>query len=299
MMVKDNILMAIAAGNSGPSNGTIGSPGNARYVMTVTGVNHGGKFSFFPSRGPVKAGSGAGWNKPDISTVAGDVHFSQHRKAFWKRILHPLTPSGRLGLFPMSVQGDAGGEPQDPGCVYGPGVISARSSDDGEADCALKGNPNYRFMSGTSMATPMAAGVAADVVGYLRERGRAYQASEVKALMMETASDLGQGPEVQGAGLVNGEKLAKALEERVAKGLPVGNVASMVSQRGTSRWAEFNMKANGRFVRTSLGLMDNQTGHLVNSDADFEAVMAETQKSYKRLPWYSRAVRRIKYWFQG
>jgi subtilisin family serine protease len=297
MMLKDNILMAIAAGNSGPSKETIGTPGSARYVMTVTGVNHDGHYSFFPSRGPVSAGGGKGWNKPDISTVAGDVSMNQQRRAFWSRLMHPFSSSDKLGLFPTHVE--PGAEPQDPGCFYGPGVISARSHEDSDTGCEVKGNPNYRFMSGTSMATPMAAGIAADAIGYLKDHDRSYQASEVKALMMETSDDLHQAPEVQGAGLVNGEKLAKALQNRVEHGLPVGNVAYMIGQRGASKWDEFNMKQDDRYKRTSLGLLDSKTGHLVNTDTDYDQALKQTNDHYKGMSIWSRAVRRVKYWFNG
>ncbi len=286
MMVKDNILMAIAAGNSGPNKGTVAAPGNARYVLTVTGVNKDKKFSFFPSRGPVTTSEGETFNKPDIATVAGDVSSAARRKAFWSRVIHPF------GLD------EPPANPSDPGCFYGPGVISARSSDDKDTGCALAGNPSYRFMTGTSMATPMAAGIAADAIGYMKEKGHVYKASEVKALMMETATDLHQPAEVQGSGLIDGEKLSRTLAERVQKGLPAGNIAYMLTTR-LSRWDEFNMKQDARFEKTAIGLVDAKTSHLVNTDVDYDQAVGATRKAYDNLPWYTRASRRFRYWWNG
>ncbi|MBI4050877.1 MAG: S8 family serine peptidase [Elusimicrobia bacterium] len=287
MMVQDNILMAIAAGNSGPRKGTVSSPGNARYVLTVTGVNKEGKFSFFPSRGPVKSSDGSTFNKPDISTIAGDVSFNQKVKAFFKRVISPSTQSLE---DPQPV-------PEDPGCFYGPGVISARSENDPDENCALKGNKYYRFMSGTSMATPMAAGIAADVIGYLNEKGLPYKTTEVKAAMMETAKSLGEDSEVQGAGLVDGEKLAQAVEERVKAGLPVGNIAYMLAQR-TTQWQDFNMQRDKRFRHTPIGILDTQTGHLVNTDEAYAVAAKWTEEKYKKLNPFAKAYRKLVYWIK-
>ena len=284
MMVKDNIVMAIAAGNSGPGAKTIGSPGNAAYVMTVTGTNKQKTFPFFPSRGPVTSSKGE-YNKPDISTISGDVSAAQRLK----HLIHKV--SGQ-GVAPAE-------EPVDPGCFYAPGgVISTRSKDDTDTQCSIKGAPQYRYMTGTSMATPLAAGIAADVVGYVKGKGKDYKASEVKALMMETADDLHEKPSVQGAGLVNGEKLSAALEKRVQMGLPIGNVAFAIAHR-TSRWDEFEMKKGNRFEHTPMGLLDNKTGHLIHNDAELEAFNRQIDADYHALPFFSRVVRTIDYWLHG
>jgi subtilisin family serine protease len=287
MMVKDNIVMAIAAGNSGPGKKTIGSPGNARYVMTVTGTNKQQTFPFFPSRGPVTTSKGKTFNKPDISTISGDVSATQ-------RLRHMV---GKL--LPSTGAVEPSEEPADPGCFYAPGgVISSRSKDDEDTQCVLKGNPAYRYMTGTSMATPLAAGVAADIVGYMKTKNHAYKASEVKALMMETATDLHEKPEVQGAGMVNGEKLAAVLEQRVKMGLPVGNVAFSIAHR-TSRWDEFQMRAGDRFERTSMGILDKKTGHLIHNDTEFDALSDQLDRDFAAKPIYTRLYRKFQFWWNG
>ncbi|MFF3418900.1 S8 family serine peptidase [Streptomyces sp. NPDC002698] len=59
-----NTLFVIAAGNSGPGAGTVGSPGAASEALTVAAVDKSDKMASFSSRGP-RLGDGAA--KPDIA----------------------------------------------------------------------------------------------------------------------------------------------------------------------------------------------------------------------------------------
>ncbi|MBI4349409.1 MAG: S8 family serine peptidase [Elusimicrobia bacterium] len=260
MTVKNNILVVAAAGNDGPGPNTVGAPGNARYVLTVTGVNKNGEFPFFPSRGPVGDGKD-GYAKPDVAAVAGDIQLPTG--GLWAR----LEQAARGGLASVG-----GGAPADASCIYAPGIVSARSSDDPDAGCALQGNPNYRFMTGTSMAAPMASGMAADVVGYVRSQGASARAVEVKAAIVETASDLGKPRELQGAGLVDGGALASTVAERVSRGLPIGNIAYMLALRLTTDDRKA-LEKQDRYQETALGLLDTKTGHLVNTDREMDAAV--------------------------
>ncbi len=67
-------------------------------------------------------------------------------------------------------------------------------------------NSAYRFMSGTSMATPNVCGTATQLLEYFRRFGDEPRASTMKALLIHTADDLGTaGPDYAfGWGLVNG-----------------------------------------------------------------------------------------------
>ena len=274
MMIKDNILLVAAAGNEGPSAGTVGAPGNARYVLTVTGVNNENAFSFFPSRGPVEGPDG--YAKPDIAAIAGDINVQPPQSLFAQ-----LTQQNGQGNSALASAGGAGlkslGGPANGTCIYGPGVISTRSKDDPDNGCAVAGNPNYRYMTGTSMATPMIAGVGADVIGYLKSQGVTARSSEVKAVMQETATDLGQPREVEGAGLVNGGSLAKSVVQRAAQGLPIGNIAYALALRLTSNDRQALAKQS-RYQETALGLLDTRTNHLVNSDVEFDGAVKIIRK---------------------
>jgi len=77
------------------------------------------------------------------------------------------------------------------------------------------GDANYSYMSGTSMATPNAAGTSQQLVHWLNIlfTNRVMRASTLKALLIHTADDKGNaGPDYQyGWGLVNGKAAADLL----------------------------------------------------------------------------------------
>ena len=296
LMIRDNIFVAVAAGNSGPKKYSIGSPGNARYVMTVSGTDKSGNLPFFPSRGPIRDSHGKEFNKPDIMTVAGDVNEAakkqqkQQGNSFLPFLLGAAaSPASALDGTPSQPQVPPEEEPKDPGCWYAPGgVISTRSSQDADDKCSLKANSYYRYMTGTSMATPMESGIAGDVISYIKEKGAKYRASEIKAVQMETARNLGLQPEEQGAGMVDGVKLAKVLQQRVEAGLPVGNVAYMLAFRagGFDRWYMLQSFKEYRF--TPVGLLNTKTGYLVNTDSEMQKVLQSMQTAFDNLPFYER-----------
>jgi serine protease AprX len=56
------VVMCVAAGNAGPASRTVGSPGCARYVITVGAINDSDQIASFSSRGPTADGR----VKPDL-----------------------------------------------------------------------------------------------------------------------------------------------------------------------------------------------------------------------------------------
>lgn len=68
-MVDDGLVMCVAAGNSGPAQGTIVIPGDAEKVITVGAVYESGEIFDRSSRGPVANGE----IKPDVVTLGVDV----------------------------------------------------------------------------------------------------------------------------------------------------------------------------------------------------------------------------------
>ncbi len=56
------VVVCVAAGNEGPDSQTIGSPGCARYVITIGAITDNDQMARFSSRGPTADGR----NKPDI-----------------------------------------------------------------------------------------------------------------------------------------------------------------------------------------------------------------------------------------
>lgn len=86
--------------------------------------------------------------------------------------------------------------------VMAPGVgITSTSSPNSLLARQLRtGAAPYLTLSGTSMATPVVSGLAA----LLLSRHPELTPGRVKALLMQTAADLGADPSVQGRGLVDG-----------------------------------------------------------------------------------------------
>ena len=64
------IIVCVAAGNSGPTSGTISSPGDARGALTVGAADKTGALAFYSSRGPVP---GVRYRKPDVVAIGGGV----------------------------------------------------------------------------------------------------------------------------------------------------------------------------------------------------------------------------------
>lgn len=142
------IVVFVAAGNEGPTAGTIGTPGIDPLIITVgaTYDNLTANISddyvvSFSSRGPTIDGL----TKPDICSP---------------------------GTYIMSTKQDRRGR-------WNQGY--------------------YQEMSGTSMATPIAAGVGALVL----EAYPSYSPDQVKSKLMSTAIDLGDIANNQGAGLID------------------------------------------------------------------------------------------------
>jgi len=69
-LTADGIIVCVAAGNSGPASGTIGSPGDARGALTVGAADKTGALAFYSSRGRVP---GVRYRKPDVVAIGGGV----------------------------------------------------------------------------------------------------------------------------------------------------------------------------------------------------------------------------------
>lgn len=134
------IVICAAAGNAGPGSSTVGSPGCARWVITIGAVDDSDKVTSFSSRGPTADGR----VKPDL-------------------------------VFP------------------GAGIVAAQA--DGTALGSVIA-PGYVQLSGTSMATPHAAGS----VALMLQAKPGLTANQVKWALLTTALELGASPNAQGSG---------------------------------------------------------------------------------------------------
>ncbi|MGW7682815.1 S8 family serine peptidase [Kribbella sp. NPDC054772] len=69
LTAQTGVLFTIAAGNSGPADSTVGSPGDAQSALTVGAVDHDDAVTYFSSRGPLADGG----LKPEITAPGSEI----------------------------------------------------------------------------------------------------------------------------------------------------------------------------------------------------------------------------------
>jgi subtilisin family serine protease len=69
LTAQTGVLFTIAAGNSGPADSTVGSPGDAASALTVGAVDHDDAVTYFSSRGPLADGA----LKPEITAPGAGI----------------------------------------------------------------------------------------------------------------------------------------------------------------------------------------------------------------------------------
>jgi hypothetical protein len=74
LSAEKGTLFVVAAGNSGPNGGTVGSPGTADAALTVGAVDDQNRIAEFSSRGPAKAGT----LKPDLTAPGVGIVAALH-----------------------------------------------------------------------------------------------------------------------------------------------------------------------------------------------------------------------------
>jgi subtilisin family serine protease len=163
-LASEGIVVVVAAGNEGPNHGTIGSPSCAAKVITVAAVDQENKVTQYSSRGPVVF-NGVNLTKPDIAAPGG----------------------GTTMLSP---------------CYYQNGVTSVKSFDTPRDTCTV--GTQYQRMSGTSMATPVVAGICALVLEAAKWASDKKNRCElVKQTLKKTAKKLPYTADDCGVGLVD------------------------------------------------------------------------------------------------
>ncbi|PAV30518.1 peptidase S8 [Virgibacillus profundi] len=95
----------------------------------------------------------------------------------------------------------------------GVNIISLRAPNSflDKTNKAARVDENYVSLSGTSMATPICAGVAAQLL----QRSSNLTPDQVKEQLMNACEDLGQSPNVQGAGYLNAANLVASKKAKV------------------------------------------------------------------------------------
>ena len=256
----DELLVIVAsAGNAGPFDKTLSQPGAGVDVISVAAAAKSlddgrPEISFFSSVGP------------DV-----DRRFAVRRI----RLKPDLTAIG----------GDVVSEPGSRN-VYKFGVFSARSKDAARTDSDHEDGV-HTGLSGTSMASPAVAAIAARVKravqlawGGTRDAERkafldANGAFAVKSIMAYTALDLGAPPWFQGPGLVQTGEALKAVAESprfafLTRLLPGGSTAGVKDWRWIKRLKDVEDLEDKVFMQAELAKELSQS-----RDEDGEAAADE------------------------
>ncbi|EKD84870.1 MAG: Peptidase S8 and S53 subtilisin kexin sedolisin [uncultured bacterium] len=144
------VLPVVAAGNSGPNEATIISPGNARKALTVGASDKSNRLAYFSSRGPVLTIPGQEFDlgKPDI--VAPGVEICAAEFGNWNS--------------------------------------SKRCADN-----------KHIAISGTSMATPHVAGLAA----LIKQKNPTWMPDDIKSVITISSGSIGENYLNEGRGRIN------------------------------------------------------------------------------------------------
>jgi subtilisin family serine protease len=202
--ISKGISVVVAAGNSGPSERTIGAPANTPEAITVGAALNPKAVSDFSSRGPTDDNI----NKPDLIApgefiVSWAVPGSQLDKS-GKTIetIRHMTPSQLRNLLTE--------KPQLKEALKLPDDILDKSDKELEAltkthlPGLYKPTDNTLAGPGTSFASPEVAGIVAD----LRQAAPEADPAKIKEAIIKSADNMGStyGPNDQGAGFIRGDK---------------------------------------------------------------------------------------------
>lgn len=281
LLAHQGHAVIVAAGNAGGKD-SVASPGLARDALTVAAADKTGRITDYSSRGreggySTPALDQALYNKPDVTAPGGGVNLPAAESL--KRLLNPIwTPFGE--------------SPREDHCVYGPGIIAAKSSSMEESSCdvMVDGRRLYTKMSGTSMATPHVAGANLLVMDLLERNNAVTQDSflESKAAQMESARLLmPAGPDFkptdQGAGMLDLDRLYDLVTSRLEVGVPIGNISAEIAF-----WASSNEKLaraiekDSGYKITRYGIINQSTGDVINTDAELDQLARAAQGTEKK-----------------
>ncbi|SMH72339.1 putative Subtilase family protein [Candidatus Nitrosotalea okcheonensis] len=159
------VLVVSSSGNAGPGYGTIGIPDAAPFGITVGAVTD----NVFVGYGPFKNQPRFGNSTSHYGEVSG---FSSKGPSLIGDPKPDLMAVGEYSYVPTSLQ---------------------------------TGNNTHQYglFGGTSLAAPLVAGSAAVLMESLKDKNIPYDSFTIKNILMSTATDLGNDPFSQGAGLIN------------------------------------------------------------------------------------------------
>ncbi|MFY9300764.1 MAG: S8 family serine peptidase [Candidatus Nitrosotenuis sp.] len=171
------VVMVSSAGNAGHGYGTIGLPNAAPFGIAVGATTNNVYVGYGSFKGQPRFGN--------TTIYANDVaDFSSRGPSVVGDPKPDLVDTGAYGFVPGNVIKAKKDSKQEPFVMFG----------------------------GTSMAAPLVAGSGAILVESLKQKDQDYDPFMIKNILMSTATDLGNDPFTQGAGLVNAYKAVQFVD---------------------------------------------------------------------------------------
>ncbi|MDE1812726.1 MAG: S8 family serine peptidase [Thaumarchaeota archaeon] len=167
------VLVVSSSGNAGPGYGTIGTPDAAPFGITVGAVTD----NVFVGYGPFKNQPRFGNSTSHYGEVSG---FSSKGPSLIGDPKPDLMAIGEYSYVPTSI------------------TQASKNNTSGTGNTG-----SYGLFGGTSLAAPLVAGSAAILMESLKDQNIPYNSFTIKNILMSTATDLGNDPFSQGAGLIN------------------------------------------------------------------------------------------------
>jgi len=162
------VTIISSAGNAGHGYGTLGLPNASPFGITVGATTNNVYVGYGGFKGQPRFGN--------TTISANDIaDFSSRGPSIIGDPKPDLVDTGAYGFVPST-------------------VLKAKKDSKQES---------FSMFGGTSMAAPLVAGSTAILMEGLKEKNEDYTPFRIKNILMSTATDLGNDPFTQGAGLVN------------------------------------------------------------------------------------------------